>query len=155
MIATHFEEAHSPAWVKENITDPTNELVILRQVIPWQTMITRLIGFYDEQKGRVGRSLRMMVAILIAAKLRGLSDPAVVAQIKENRYLQYFCNVPDEGLPTFLDPSTICIFRKRLGTQGAEIIETAVFQRLRRCGIIDGETSLIDSTVLTNNIISV
>ena len=153
MIEASFEEAHSPAWVKENISDVTNELVILRQVIPWQEMITRSIRFYDDQKGRFGKSLRMLVAILIVAKLRGLSDPAVVAQIKENRYLQYFCNVPDEGLPTFLNPSTICTFRRRLGEQGVGIIEAEVFKRLRRCGIIDGDTSLIDSTVLNSNII--
>jgi len=39
MIEYTFEEAFSPEWINKNITDPTNELVILRQVIPWQMII--------------------------------------------------------------------------------------------------------------------
>lgn len=153
MIASTFEEAHTREWVEKNIKDPTHELVILRQVIPWARIVGRLTQFYEAQKGRFGKSLRMMIAILIVSKLRGLSDPEVVAQVKENRYLQYFCNVADEGLQTFLSSSAICRFRKRLGQKGAAIIEAEVFQRLRRCGVIEGDTSLIDATVLTNNIV--
>jgi IS5 family transposase len=153
MIKSTFEEAPGQAWIKQNITNPTHDLVILRQVIPWQRIIERLIPFYDPQKGRFGSALRIMIAILIVAKLRQLSDRQVVSQVKENRYIQYFCNVPDENLQTFLDSSTICTFRKRIGQEGAAIIETEVFDHLRRCGLIKGDTSLIDSTVLNNNII--
>jgi hypothetical protein len=38
-----YEEAFSPEWVSAQITDDTNELVILRQVIPWQSIINQLI----------------------------------------------------------------------------------------------------------------
>lgn len=141
MIEASFADAHSPQWVRETLTDPTNELVVLRQVIPWQRIISRSTRFYDSQKGRLGKSLRMMVGILIVSKLRGLSDPAVVAQVKENRYMQYFCNVPDEGLQTFLCPSAICRFRGRLGEEGAAIIETEVFEGLRRAGVVEADTS--------------
>ena len=153
MIEATFEEAHTPEWIKRNITDHTHELVILRQVVPWERIIGRLIPFYDPRQGRFGKSLRIMVAISILAKLRGLSDPGVVSQVKENRYLQYFCNVAEKGLQTFLSPSAISKFRKRLGEKGIEIIEGEVFDRLRRCGAIEKDTSLIDSSVLKNNII--
>ena len=93
MIQSTFEEAHKQEWIKQNITNPTHDLVILRRVIPWERIIARLIGFYDAEKGRFGKSLRIMIAILIVAKLRKLSDRQVVAQVKENRYIQYFCNV--------------------------------------------------------------
>jgi hypothetical protein len=45
MIEAKFEDAFSPQWEK-NLTAPSNELVILRQVIPWQGIITRLVPFY-------------------------------------------------------------------------------------------------------------
>lgn len=94
-----------------------------------------------------------MVALLIIMKYRHLSDRVVIDQVKENRYIQYFCNVEDEGLQTFLDPSSLCVFRKRLGEKGIAIIENEVFETLRRAGVINGDNSLIDSTVLNNNII--
>ena len=153
MIESTFEEAHTQAWIKQNITNPTHDLVILHQVIPWARIIERLIQFYDAGKGRFGTSLRIMIAILIVAKLRKLSDRQVVAQVKENRYIQYFCNVPDDVLQTFLDDSTICTFRKRIKDEGCALIEEEVFDHLRRCGVIEGDTCLIDASVLNNNII--
>ena len=153
MIRATFEEAHPPGWIKEHIIDAMNELVLVRQVIPWQRIIERLISFYDPHRGRWGASLRILVALLIVAKLRQLSDREVIQLVKENRYGQYFCNVPDAGLLSFLDSSTLSKFRTRLGEKGIAMIETEVFDRLRQAGVIDGDTSLIDSTVLDSNLI--
>ena len=153
MIESSFEEAFSKEWVETQITDPTNELAILRQVIPWQAIITQLTQFYDDNSGRSGKSLRIMVALLILGRLRLLGDRPVVAQVKENRYMQYFCNVPDADLANFVDPSLLTRFRKRLGEKGAAIIETGVFELLRQAGIIEKDTSMIDSTVLSSDIV--
>lgn len=153
MIERTFEEAFSPEWIKNNIAGPTNELAILRQVIPWQMIINELVQFYDSKNGRIGKSLRIMVAIVILSRVRHLSDREVINQVKENRYMQYFCNVSDEESANFLNPSTLCEFRKRLGERGISIIEEHVFSRLKRAGVIDGKTMLMDSSVLENNII--
>jgi len=153
MIESSFEEAFSKEWVETQITDWTNELVILRQVIPWQAIISQLTQFYDDNSGRSGKSLRIMVALLILSRLRLLGDDPVVAQVKENRYMQYFCNVPDSELANFVNSSSLCRFRRRLGEKGIAIIETEVFELLRRCDIIKGDTSMIDSTVLSSDIV--
>ena len=153
MIESSFEEAFSKEWVETQITDSTNELVILRQVIPWQAIITQLTQFYEDNSGRLGKSLRVMVALLILARLRSLGDRPVVAQVKENRYMQYFCNVPDADLANFVDPSLLTRFRKRLGEKGVAIIETEVFELLRRVGIVKGDTLMMDSTVLSSDIV--
>ncbi|QTA93056.1 Uncharacterized protein dnm_091510 [Desulfonema magnum] len=34
MIEKNFEEAFTPEWVSNNITDQANELVVLRKIIP-------------------------------------------------------------------------------------------------------------------------
>jgi IS5 family transposase len=153
MIESSFEEAFSKEWVETQITDSTNELVILRQVIPWQAIITHLTQFYDHNSGRSGKSLRVMVALLILARLRSLGDRPVVAQVKENRYMQYFCNVPDADLANFVDPSLLTRFRKRLGEKGLAIIEAEVFELLRQAGVVKGDTLMMDSTVLSSHIV--
>ena len=153
MIESNFEEAFSKEWIETQIADSNNELVILRQVIPWQTIINQLTTFYNNNSGRLGKSLRVMVALLILARLRSLCDRPVVAQVKENRYMQYFCNVPDSELANFVSPSVLCRFRQRLGEKGMAIIETEVFEFLRRSGIIKGDTLMMDSTALSSNIV--
>lgn len=153
MVASNYQEAFSEEWVEEHLKDSLNELVILRQVIPWQRIVDQLVQFYSERKGRFAKSLRMMVAIIVIGRLRRLSDAQVVSQVKENRYIQYFCNVPDEGLHTFLDSSSLTTFRERLGTKGAAIIEEEVFVNLRHAGVIENDAQLIDSTVMEDNIV--
>ncbi len=153
MIKATFEEAHTPEWIEKNISNPNHELVILRRIIPWEKIIRRLTRFYNKTQGPVGKSLRMMAALLIIHQFHKLSDRNVIKQVKENRYIQHFCNVPDKGLQTFLNSSSLCVFRKRIGEKGAEIIEKEIFEALRRSGVILGDNALIDSTVLNSNII--
>ena len=153
MIAQTFEEVFSPQWVSTHIINPAHDLVILRHIIPWQPIIDQLVSFYDRKKGRTGRSLRILVGVSMAARLRQLSDRKVIAEIQENRYLQYFCNVPDQGLATFLDPSTLCRFRQRVGEKGIGIIEDQVFDHLKRTGAIKADMMLMDSSVLESPII--
>ena len=153
MIESRFEEAFSEEWIQTQITDSANELAVLRQVIPWQAIITQLTQFYSNNSGRSGKSLRVMVALLILSRLRSISDDKVVKQVKENRYMQYFCDVPDAELANFVDSSSLCRFRQRLGEKGTAIIETEVFELLRQSGIVKGDTSMIDSTALSSNIV--
>ncbi len=53
----------------------------------------RLSLINNDKTGRTGIPIRTIVAVFIAARLRLLSDRAVVSQVKENRYIQFFCNV--------------------------------------------------------------
>lgn len=153
MIATSYEEVHSEEWVRQNILDSNNELVICRKLIPWNKMIKGLSLFYNGKKGAFGKNIRMMVGILLVMNLRDLSDRGVLKQIQENRYIQYFCNIPDEELKTCIDHSTICKCRKRFGEKGVKFIENEIFKHLNRAKAIANDMSLIDSTVLANNVI--
>ncbi len=153
MIDKTIKNAFTSEWIKLNINMSNHELVILQKIIPWEKIIKRLSKFYDNKKGATGKSLRIMIAMAIMLRYLKLSDREIVKQIKENRYIQYFCNVPDEGLQTFLHPSSLCVFRKRIGKAGASIIEKEIFETFRRLGVIIGDISLMDSTVLQNNII--
>jgi len=100
----------------------------------------------------MGTSLRTVIAVFIVAKYRLLSDRVVIKQVKENRYIQYFCNVPDEDLPFFMDHSNLSKLRKRFGIEGMEAIDSVVLDLLRVAKVIEKDGMLIDSTVLLNNI---
>lgn len=152
MIQTTFTEGFSQEWIDKNITDPTNDLVILRKIIPWEILVLKLSKFYSGTKGRFGKPIRVVVAVFILSKLRLLSDEDVIKQIRENRYFQYFCNVPDDKLSHFLDSSTLCTLRGRYGEEGFEIIEHHVFENFRKAGVIDSTYALIDTSVLESNI---
>lgn len=153
MLAKTVQAAFSAEWVRTQITNRIHALVILRTVIPWDRIERRLSSDYHGSRGRLSKPLRTMVALLVVAKWYGLSDREVVAQVKENRYIQYFCEVPNEGLQTFLHPTSLVKFRQRVGDAGIGVLEEEVFERFRRAGVIQGEMALLDSSVLPNDII--
>jgi hemerythrin superfamily protein len=146
-------ESLSEEWVKNNIQDPTNELVVLNKIIPWQKIINKLVCYYNAKKGPIGISLRTVIALFIVSKLSVFSDRRVICEVKENRYIQYFCNVPDEYLAFFMHHSNLSKLRKRFGVEGMEVIESVIFNLLRIAGVIKNDAMLIDSSVLSNNII--
>jgi transposase, IS5 family len=153
MIAQTFDEMFSPQWVNTHLSNPTHDLIILRQLIPWQPIIDDLVPFYNLKQGRTGCALRTLIAVSILARLRQLSDRRVIEYIQENRYMQYFCNVPDQHLRTFMNPSTLCRFRKRVGQNGISLIEDDVFTCLKRADVIEADMMLMDATVLDSPII--
>ena len=152
MIAQTFPEVFSPQWIETHLSNSTHDLIILHHIIPWQPIIDDLVSFYNLNKGRTGCALRTLSAVSILSRLRQLSDRKVIEEIKENRYMQYFCNVPDPGLMTFMHPSTLCCFRKRVGKEGIGLIEDEVFSSLKRAGVINADMMLMDSTVLDSPI---
>jgi len=152
MIRDTFKEAFSPEWVEKNITVSAHELVLIRKIIPWDAIIAILTQFYSETSGAVGKSLRIMIALLIISRFRKLSDRKVLDQVRENRYIQYFRNVPDRGLETFPHHSSLRVFRKRIGAEGIAAIGNEVFRTLLRAGVIRNDRALIDSTVLSADI---
>ena len=153
MIAQTFDEVFSPQWINTHLSHPTHDLIILRQLIPWQPIIEGLVPFYNLKTGRTGCGLRTLVAVSLLARLRQLSDRQVIEHIKENRYMQYFCNVPDPNLRTFMHASTLCRFRKRIGQEGISRIEDEVFTCLKRADVIEASMMLMDATVLDSPII--
>jgi len=139
--------------VARNIPDKTNELVIYRRIIPWHKITDRLVPFYNESCGCIGISLRIVAALFIVAKLRLLSDRKVVKEVQENRYVQYFCNVPDNNLMNFIHHSSLTHLRARFGPEGIAVIESEVFEILRCSGAVTADSMLQDSTVLENSIV--
>ena len=82
MRAQTVEDVFSPQWVETHIINPTHDLVILRPIIPWQSIIDQLVPSSPPPKGRLGRSLRILGGVSMAARLRPLSDRTVIKEIQ-------------------------------------------------------------------------
>jgi len=95
--------------------DETNRWVVLSKKIPWE----KIERDYSKQfsstgKGAPAKSFRMALGSLIIKEKLQISDEEVVAQIKENPYLQYFTGLESYKDERPFDSSLMVHFRKRL-----------------------------------------
>jgi len=58
MIAHTFQDAFCAQWVKTHLSDSTHDLIILRHIIPWQSIIDCLAPFYHADKGPCGKNCK-------------------------------------------------------------------------------------------------
>jgi IS5 family transposase len=103
-----------------SIIDLRHELVKLAQMVDWDGLSADLSGYYCEETGRPGCSIRLMAGLLFLKDAKGLSDEEVCEVWRENPYFQYFCGEEyfQHRLP--VEPPSLSIFRKRIGSQGEE-----------------------------------
>ena len=50
MIKAEYEEVFKPTWIKNEILDQTDELVLWMRIIPWSKIISTLEAFYTQKK---------------------------------------------------------------------------------------------------------
>ena len=84
-----------------DLLDNNDPLIILSNQIDWKSIEDELKIYYNLEKGRVAKPIRLMVGLLLLKQLENLSDENVVLQFKRNPYYQYFCgfNEYQAGLP--------------------------------------------------------
>jgi len=152
MISTQFQSIFDESWIATYLPNKNHELIILNGLIPWKSIVLKLVQFY-KPLGSYGKNLRMMISIHILMNYRQLSDRKIILAIQENRYAQFFCHVEDRNLSNFVTHSSISNFRNRIGPEGVEIIESEIFKMLFKKGAIRNDLALIDSSVLPNNIV--
>lgn len=94
--------------------DPNNEWIKLAHAIPWSKMETKYVAMFPSKTGRPATPFRMALGVLIIQKRKKLSDRAVIKEIQENPYLQYFLGMEKFSHEAPIKPSVIVSFRKRL-----------------------------------------
>ena len=70
-----------------------NEWVKLAQIIPWSEIEELYQEHFPSNTGNVAKSARMVLGSLIIQKRKKLSDRALVKEITENPYLQFFIGI--------------------------------------------------------------
>jgi IS5 family transposase len=134
----------------ESIIDLRHELAKLARLVDWDGLQQDLSEFYCADRGRPGGSVRLMAGLLLLKDMKGLSDEEVCEVWRENPYFQYFCGEQffQHRLP--VEPPSLSIFRKRIGTTGEERLLQETIRVGLKSGVVtkrDLETVNVDTTV--------
>lgn len=96
--------------------DPHNEWVILADKIDWKSMEKKYAAMFPSQTGRPAKPLRMALGSLIIQKRKNLSDRALMKEIAENPYLQYFIGLEKYEQKEPFRATSLVAFRKRFNS---------------------------------------
>ncbi|MDD5114682.1 MAG: IS5 family transposase [Methylobacter sp.] len=130
--------------------DPSDPLLRLASVLPWQQLEQAFTQHYSQGIGRPAKPIRLMVGLLILKQLENLSDEAVVLQFKRNPYYQAFCGFSQFSCKQPCDSTELVHFRKRIGTEGVDqLFQLSV--KLHGNAALE-ETVNIDTTVQEKSI---
>lgn len=106
--------------------NPKHPLFKMSKVIPWN-MFEEEFSKYYTNFGRPGKSIRLMVSLLVLKQIYDLSDEELVWRWLENPYWQHFSGEIEFKWEFPCDPSELTVFRKRIGKNGVEkIFEVSV-----------------------------
>lgn len=100
----------------------SHPLYKLALAINWNVFDESFSKHYSLTHGKPAKPIRLMVSLLILKQLRNLSDESVVEQWAENSYYQYFSGELYFSSKPPCVPTELVEFRKRIGTEGVELI---------------------------------
>jgi len=139
----------------EQLIDMSHALVLLGEVIDWQSFEQTLGNTYHPSHGAPGISTRLMVALHYLKYQHDLSDEDVVALWVEDPYWQHFSGMTHFQHRMPIDPSSMTRWRKRLGDAGAEQMLRATIEAGMKMGVIrpaELKRVNVDTTVETKAI---
>lgn len=114
------------------------------QAIPWDDFYALLAPYYHRELGRPAESPVLMLKLEYLRYHHNLSDREVIARAETDLGFRCFLQLPLRGwLP---DPSSLCIFRGRLGTEGFRKVFSKVVHTAREQGIVKDRLRLKDAT---------
>jgi IS5 family transposase len=97
--------------------DPNNEWVRLADSMPWNKLEEKYSAMFPSTTGRPAKPFQMAFGALIIQKRKKLSDRALVREIAENPYLQYFLGVEKFQHECPFTAPLLVLFRKRLNSE--------------------------------------
>ncbi len=120
------------------------------QVVPWDDFYELLASFYSEDIGRPPVSPVLMLKFEYLRYHHNLSDREVIVRAKTDLAFRHFLQLPLQwGLP---HPSSLCIFRGRLGTNGFREVFSRVVHTAREHGVVKDRLRIKDATHVIANI---
>ena len=130
--------------VYREVVPPDHYLRKVLRVVPWQKFYERLAPYYSPDQGRPAESPVLMLKLEYLRYHHNLSDREVLARAKTDLGFRYFLQVPLRWkLP---DPSSLCIFRGRLGVEGFRQVFHEVVRTAREHGVVKDRLRIKDAT---------
>ncbi|MFC1744812.1 transposase [Candidatus Riflebacteria bacterium] len=112
----------------QKLLDPEHYLVKLARKINWDDISDSFFCYYSSS-GRNALSLRMMVGLYILKHMFRASDSYCTDRLRGDLYWMHFCAVNFYALKrnrTYLSPSSMCSFRKRIGKEGMLVLDNLI-----------------------------
>ena len=120
------------------------------EVVPWDGFYELLVPFYSEDMGRPAESPVLMLKLEYLRYHHNLSDREVIVRAETDLAFRHFLQLPLQwGLP---HPSSLCVFRGRLGTKGFRQVFSQVVHTAREHGVVKDRLRIKDATHVIANI---
>lgn len=114
------------------------------QVIRWDEFRELLASYYSRELGRPPGDPVLMLKLEFLRYQHNLSDRQVIERAETDLGFRNFLRIPLRGwLP---DPSSLCVFRGRLGVEGFRQVFTQVIHLAREQGIVKDRLRIKDAT---------
>jgi transposase len=113
-------------------------------VVPWGDFHAILAPFYSPDQGRPSDSPVLMLKFEYLRYHYNLSDRQVIERAKTDMAFRYFLQVDVYDL--LPDPSSLCLFRGRLGPEGFRKVFRQVVGTAREHGLVKDRLRLKDAT---------
>lgn len=119
-------------------------LVRLLKNLPWHDFHEILAPYYSEKSGRPPTLPVLMLKLVYLCYQYNLSDREVIARGTTDMAFRYFLQIPLAWkLP---DPSSLCLFRARLGMEGFQRVFDHVVHSARELGVVKDRLRIKDAT---------
>lgn len=115
----------------DQILNSEHPLFVLADQIDW-TVFDKKFGALYSEKGRPGKSTRLMVGLHYLKHAFDESDESVVARLLENGYWQYFCGFEYFIHRVPVDPTSMTRWRKRVGPKNMEQLLSETLETAKR-----------------------
>jgi transposase len=135
--------------VYRTVVPPDHYLRTVLRVVPWDVFSKLLAPFYSPDRGRPAESPVLMLKLEYLSYHHNLSDREVIARARTDLAFRYFLQLPLHWkLP---DPSSLCIFRGRLGIKGFRRVFNQVVRTAREHGVVKDRLRLKDASHVIAN----
>ena len=120
------------------------------QVIDWDGFREKLAPYYSADMGRPGEDPVVMLKLWYLSYHHNLSDREVIQRAQTDLGFRWFLQFPlSWPLP---DPSSLCVFRGRLGVKGSRQIFQQVVREAREHGVVKDRLRIKDATHVIGNL---
>ncbi len=147
-----FEESHEELFRSglEQILDRKHPLYVMASKIDWSRFDKSFGSLFAQKLERPVLPTRLVVGLHYLKHAYNESDESVVASLLENPFWQYFCGFKHFQHELPIDPSSMTLWRKRLGPDKIEELLTATIDTAKEEKLLTGkhvEKVKVDTTV--------
>jgi transposase len=135
--------------IYQQVVPPDHYLRNVVQTVCWEEFREKLAPYYSAEMGRPSEDPLLMLKLAYLSYHHNLSDRQVIARGETDLAFRWFLQLPlNWPLP---DPSSLCVFRARLGEQGFREIFDEVVEQARAQGVVKDRLRIKDATHVIGN----